>query len=96
MKRKATKKDKRRMFLISFLIFALIGILINTCSSSWVKIFDNEKKIANLTTKYDDLLQEENELKSEVKKLQDPEYVARYARETYLYSLPGERIIKTE
>ena len=33
-------------------------------------------------------------LKSEVAKLQDPDYVARYAREKYLYSKSGEIIIR--
>ena len=30
----------------------------------------------------------------EVTKLHDDDYVARYAREKYMYSLPGEFIIK--
>ncbi len=78
------------------MIFGLIGILVKTCSCYWVVLFKNQKELVGLSSKYEDLLQEESELKSEVKKLQDPEYVARYARETYLYSLPGERIIKTD
>ena len=36
------------------------------------------------------MLEEENAyLKVEVEKLQDPDYVARYAREKYLYSKDG-------
>lgn len=96
MKRKASKKDKRRLVLISVISICLISVLVKTCYSSWVTLFQNQKDISSLTIKYEDLLQAESELRSEVKKLQDPEYVARYARETYLYSLPGERIIKTD
>ena len=33
-------------------------------------------------------------LESDVIKLQDPDYVAKYAREKYLYSKDGELIIK--
>ena len=31
---------------------------------------------------------------SDIKKLKDPEYVARYAREKYMYSKDGELIIR--
>lgn len=96
MKRRVTKKDKRRIMLISILLIGCIGILINSVYKDWVVIFQNQKETITLNNKYEALLQEEEELKSEVKKLQDPEYVARYARETYLYSLPGEIIIKTD
>ena len=48
----------------------------------------------NLNNYYDELLAEEESLNSEVTKLHDSEYVARYAREKYMYSLPGEFIIK--
>ena len=41
-------------------------------------------------------MDEETALKSEVTKLQNPDYVARYARETFFYSKPNEIIIKTD
>lgn len=96
MKRRVTKKDKRRIMLISILLIGCIGLLIKSVYKDWIIIFQNQKETITLNNKYEALLQEEEELKSEVKKLQDPEYVARYARETYLYSLPGEIIIKTD
>ena len=37
---------------------------------------------------------EKQVLETDVKKLQDPDYVAKYAREKYLYSKDGELIIK--
>ncbi len=37
---------------------------------------------------------EEDKLNSDIKKLKDPEYVARYAREKYMYSKDGELIIR--
>ena len=40
------------------------------------------------------LKEEEEELKGQVTKLQDPDYVARYAREKYLFSKDGEIIIR--
>ena len=44
--------------------------------------------------KYASLVSEEELLEKEVNKLQDPEYIAKYAREKYLYSKDGEYIIK--
>ena len=40
------------------------------------------------------LKEEEDELQLEADKLQDPDYIARYAREKYLYSKEGEFVIK--
>ena len=40
------------------------------------------------------LLDEKEVLETDVIKLQDPEYVAKYAREKYLYTKDGELIIK--
>ena len=43
---------------------------------------------------YFTLKDEEDKLNSDIKKLKDPEYVARYAREKYMYSKDGELIIR--
>ena len=48
----------------------------------------------NFTTKLEKLKDKEDELNNTVTKLQDPDYVARYAREKYLYSKDGEIIIR--
>lgn len=49
-----------------------------------------------LEATYNEKLSEEETLKDEINKLQDPEYMARYAREKYLYSKKNEIIIKIE
>ena len=46
-----------------------------------------EKRIAALSL-------EEEELNNEITKLQDKDYLARYAREKYFYSKNGELIIR--
>ena len=40
------------------------------------------------------LKEEQEKLNLDLKKLEDPEYVARYAREKYMYSKDGELIIR--
>lgn len=47
-----------------------------------------------LKDKLSNLKEEEEILNSDIKKPEDPDYVARYAREKYLYSKDGELIIR--
>lgn len=94
MKKRVTKGAKRRLFF-SFLIFVLIlsYISYNTVTY-WKEILQNKKETKELKEKYNKLLSEKEVLETDVLKLQDPEYVAKYAREKYLYSKDGELIIK--
>lgn len=94
MRARVSKKSKRRLVLICFLMLGCVTIIITSVLKDLLAVMDNKKKTVALQAKYNELLKEEKELKSEVTKLKDPEYVARYARETYYYSLPDEVIIK--
>jgi len=89
MNRKVSKKDKRRLVLISFVLVFLIVTLVSSVFSDWMQILDNKKQVVYLNDTYSNLLEEETALKSEVTKLQNPDYIARYARETFLYSKPS-------
>lgn len=87
------KKYRLRLF-VYFLIFMLIlSILGFSCFNTWKKIYANKKMAQELTQKYNDLLDNEEKLEGQVVKLQDPEYVAKYAREKYLFTRDGEYII---
>jgi len=96
MNRKVSKKDKRRLVLITFVLLTLIATLVGSVFNDWMQILDNKKQVSALSSTYTELMDEETALKSEVIKLQNPDYVARYARETFLYSKPNEIIIKDE
>jgi len=63
-------------------------------SNDWTIILQNNQLIEQLNSEYESLLDMEEKLKSEVTKLQDEDYVARYAKEKYLYSSYGETIIR--
>ncbi len=91
---KKTKKEKKRLFVISAAIIFLIVSLVSSVASDWTKIMENKSKITSLNKKYDNLLSEEEKLVSEVTKLQDDDYVLRYAKEKFLYSEDGEVIIR--
>ena len=93
-KKKITKKSKKRVLLISIITLSLISLLLVNMFSVWNQILNIKKDKAFYTAELKKLKEEEEYLKVEVEKLQDPDYVARYAREQYLYSKDGEFTIR--
>ena len=82
-----------RIALYILVLFSIVGFVGLTCFSSWKEIYNNVRTKKDLEAKYNALIDKEDELSDEVNKLQDPEYVAKYAREKYLYTKDGEIII---
>ena len=91
-----TKKEKLRLFLIPVITIALLVLLVMSVYKDWETIFKNNQESKELSIKYDELLSQEEKLKSEVTKLKDPRYVARYAKEKFFYSTDGEMIIRID
>lgn len=92
--KKVSKKAKRRIFVLTIILISIIGFLGASVYKYWLEIFENVKRNKELHTKYEVLLKEETELQAEAKKLEDLDYVAKYARENYLFSKDGEKIIR--
>lgn len=93
-KNKIPKKAKRRLiFLGPICIFIIIycGFTLVTTSINLYSLHKEEKK---LNDKLTNLKSDAKSLKNEITKLQDKEYIARYARENYLYTKDGEYVIK--
>ena len=88
------KKAKRRLLLLGTLSLVIIGGVSLTVGHYWVEIVDKYQEKKELDNKLIALKEKEEELRVDVDKLQDPDYIARYAREKYLYSKDGELIIK--
>jgi len=94
--KRVSKMAKRRLlifgipafFMIIYFAITLFGGIYNYIS------LKNEEK--NLKDKLNDLQEERVRLKVEIEKLNDPEYVARFAKENYLYSKDGEYVIKLD
>ena len=93
---KKTKKEKKRLVFISFCIIGLLVTLVSSVFKDWQEIMDNNSQIKSLSVEYENLLSEEEKLESDVTKLQDSEYVARYAKEKFLYSEDGDMIIRMD
>lgn len=93
-KKKTNKKAKRRMLLLGVGSLCIITFTLLTIGKYWVEIYQKYQENKELDEKLLTLKDEEEELKVDVEKLQDPDYVARYAREKYLYSKDGEFILR--
>lgn len=93
---KKTKKEKKRLFVLSVSIIALFCVLVYSVATTCPSILENKSKIKELNKEYNELLSNEEKLVSEVTKLQDDEYVARYAKEKFMYSEDGEIIIRMD
>lgn len=94
LSRKVTKKEKRRLTLFVLVFIFIITFMCVSVFPDWLKIMANNKELVLLEESYKELLDNEEALKAEVQKLQNPEYVERYAREKYLYTKDGELIIR--
>ena len=74
------------VFVIGF-VFVSVYKIVNQIFEKYKEADELEKRIATLTL-------EEEELNNEINRLQDKDYLARYAREKYFYSKNGELIIR--
>ena len=94
-KKKSCKiKRNRRILLLGFGSIAVIIAMTLTIGKYWLDIYDKYKEKQELEDRLSDLKMEEKKLRLDADKLQDPDYIARYAREKYSYSKDGEFIIK--
>ena len=94
--KKMSQKTKFRVTFLSIAFIISIVVFVSTAFSYFSQIVKNKEEINKLKEIYNDKLADEENLKEEINRLQDPEYMAKYAREKYLYSKNGEIIIKIE
>ena len=94
MAKRHKKKKKIGPILLLCLSFAIIIFTTFTIFKYWTEIYSKYKEKGELKKELASLKDKEEELESDVNKLQDSDYVARYAREKYFYSKDGEYILK--
>ena len=82
------------MLFLGLTSFGVITFTLFTIGKYWIEIYQKYHESKELDAQLLTLKDEEEELKVDVEKLQDPDYVARYAREKYLYSKEGEFILR--
>ena len=92
-KKNIAKKDCSRIGFLLFIVVMFLVILVSTVFGDLQQIIYNKEQTKVLSSKYTGFLEEEASLNSEVNKLQDADYIERYAREKYMYTLDGEKIL---
>ena len=98
MAKKGSKKLKRkrvkRILLVTLVCIGLNSYVLYSVGTILNDVHNMKNESKELSLELDNLKEEEEILKSEVKKLKDPVYVAKYAREKFLYSGDNEYIIR--
>ena len=91
---KISRATKRRLRVFGILsLFCIVYFLFSFVFEIY-KIYDLKNQKQELNTEYKQLKKEAEQLEIEIESLNDPEYLAKYARENYSYSKDGEYIIK--
>ena len=93
-KRNNKVKRRRRVLFLGLGSIIVIVVMSFTVGKYWIEIFDKYREKKNLEKEYIYLKEKEEELKVDANKLQNPDYIARYAREKYLYSKDGELVLQ--
>ncbi len=91
-----SKSRKRRLLVIGTAsLIAFVFFCVNVFNYSY-KIIMLTKEQNRLVGELNDLKDRKEELDIEIKKLQDEDYIANFARENYSYSRENEIVIKTK
>lgn len=93
-KRKYSAKTKGRMLIIFMFFGMIIFTLTYTLVINLKEINELNKEMKELDQEYVLLLDEEAMIEADIKRLEDPIYIARYVREKYMYSKDGELILR--
>ena len=92
-KKKVTKFKYRLCLFMPACLLVMATVFVSV-GSYWVQIAEKYQEKTKLEEDIIVLKEKEEELKVDVERLEDPDYVARYAREKYMYSKEGEIILR--
>lgn len=93
-KRRISKASKRRLTFFGTISLLVIIYFCFSVLYNAYNIFSLSLEKRNLENEYISLQEKAEDLKRDIEKLNDEEYLANYARETYLYSKSDEYIIQ--
>ncbi len=96
MSKKKRKVSRRKIrFFFAFIIFVGITLVLGyNLFLNVVSIHKMQVEKRALNDKIVSLKEEKKELESDIKKLEDADYIAKYVREKYFYSKDGELILR--
>ena len=93
-KRRKVKTNFKRAFLITVFCLVINFFVITYLGRTFTNVLALKREQQELSGTLVELKEKEETLKAEVNKLQDPDYIAKYAREKFMYSGDGEYIIR--
>ena len=94
MKNKKPKNNGNHIFILIVALITILVVMGMSVSKVIFQIYEKYNEASELEEQLADLKDNEEKLESEINRLQDPEYLARYAREKYFYSKENELIIR--
>ena len=89
-------KSKIRIFVAIIIFGSVTAALGYNCLNNIIKIQDLKNEKDNLEEKLVTLKEEKAILETDILKLENPEYIAKYVREKYFYSKDGELILRID
>ena len=92
--KKISKSTKRRLRIFGILSIVCIFYFLFCLGYEIYQVRKLESEKIELKQKYNELKKDAKKLQLQIDELNDPEYLAKYARENYSYSKEGEYIIK--
>lgn len=97
------KKHERRTvrtmgrMLIIFVVFnAIVATMGYTLIHNFTQVAKMKKELTSLKEEKVSLLEKEEAVQADIKRLSDPEYVARYVREKHFFSRENEIILRMD
>lgn len=88
-----TAKTTGRMIIVFVFFGAIITIMSYTLVFNLKRIGDMKNQLSDLDKRKVSLLEEEDAKRADIKRLSDPLYIARYAREKHFFSKENEIIL---
>ena len=93
-KKRYSVKTKGRMFVIFIFFSAIVVTLSFTFLHNLSRIDNMNKQLNRMKFDKERLIEEQESIEADIKRLSDPEYIARYVREKYFYSKENELILR--
>ncbi|NQP55236.1 septum formation initiator family protein [Streptococcus suis] len=86
------ERQRKNRFMGAILVLVIFLFILPTYNlvQSYGKLQENEKKLVELETRYEELVDVEKQESQLVTKLKDEDYATKYVRAKYQYSKEGE------
>lgn len=94
--KKVSRLAKRRLIILVPVTLLVVGYFLISLGYYTYKIYNLKVEEKKLEQQLNDLEEDEDNLKTSIEKFQNPDYLARYARENYHYSKDGELVIQRD